>query len=426
MNATLGFLVAATLVVVVVLAIVLPPLWRKGGKKAVEKRENNVDVYRDQLDELERDRAQGALTGADFEEAKAELQRRLLEETSLAAAPSPASSERTGGRKTAYALILAVPLAALAGYMMLGAPQALDAPPPAQAHARNQQMDEMLAKLEQRLKDNPNDAKGWAILARSYKALDRYDEAARAFAKASALVNDDATLLADYAEVLAAKNGDSFEGKPDELIKRALAIDPDDMLALFLAGSSARDRNDFVATVQYWERLLPKLTPGSQDAKNIGDAVAQARQIVAKNGGTVPPLAAASPAPAAAKAKPQPAAAASSAEAISGEVSLSDKVKAQAGAGELLFIFARPAEGSRMPLAVMRSEASALPLKFRLDDTMSLPGGQKLSEFKSVTIEARIAKAGMAQTSSGDLFGKLEGVKPGSKSVKLVIDQVQP
>ena len=67
-----------------------------------------------------------------------------------------------------------------------------------------------------------------------------------------------------------------------------------------------------------------------------------------------------------------------------------------------------------------------MPLRFSLDDSMALPGGKKISEHTTVTLEARVAKAGKAQTSSGDLFGSVKGIKPGSKEIKLVIDQIQP
>ena len=79
-----------------------------------------------------------------------------------------------------------------------------------------------------------------------------------------------------------------------------------------------------------------------------------------------------------------------------------------------------------MPLAVLRLRVADLPFAFRLDDTMALPGGRKISEFAKVTIEARIAKSGRAQSASGDLYTSVKGVTPGSQNVKLVIDQVQP
>ena len=106
-------------------------------------------------------------------------------------------------------------------------------------------------------------------------------------------------------------------------------------------------------------------------------------------------------------------------------MTISGKIASQANPDDLLFIFAREDEGSRMPLAVLRLRVADLPFAFRLDDTMALPGGRKISELAQVTIEARIAKAGKAQTSTGDLFGSVKGVTPGSQGITLVIDQVQ-
>lgn len=400
------FSLAAALLVVVVLAIMLPPLWRKPKPlNAADRQETNLEIFRDQLSELERDRSDGSLADADYEQAKSELQRRLLEEVQ----PESVVPETSGGRKTALALLIAIPLAALAGYALLGKPQALDAlPTHAQARMNPQQFDEMIGKLVAKLKANPDDSKGWVTLARSYKSLGRFDEAAEAYSHAGSVVDSDPSLLADYAETLVQMNGGNFEGKPDQLISRALKIDPDAPLALFLAGAAATDRNDFAAVVTHWGRLLPQLEPGTEDALSIGAAVDKAREIVKQSGG-----------------KPfKPAAA--SAETISGEVSLSGKLIAQAKPEDLLFVFARSGEGSRMPLAAMKAKVADLPLSFRFDDSMALQGGKKISEFKTVSVEARIAKAGTAQSSSGDLFGSLNGIKPGSKNLKLVIDKVQP
>lgn len=105
---------------------------------------------------------------------------------------------------------------------------------------------------------------------------------------------------------------------------------------------------------------------------------------------------------------------------------MSGKVAAQAQPDDLLFVFARAGEGSRMPLAVVRAKVTDLPLSFAFDDAMALPGGQKISDLPAITIEARVAKSGQAQSASGDLFGSVSGVKPGSQGIKVVIDQVQP
>lgn len=405
MTTLMAFILAATLLVLLVLAIMLWPLWRAPKPSgAVDRRAANLEIFRDQLRELENDHHQGLLAEADFEQARSELQRRLLEDVQ----PQVKTSLVIGGRKTALVLLVVIPLATVAGYSLLGNPQSFD-PAQTQARVTPQQIEEMLDKLVEKLKKNPDDAKGWVMLARSYKVLGRYAEAAEAYGHGGALVNGDPSLLADYAEMLGQANGGKLDGKPTELLAQALSIDPNEPQALFLAGAAATDRLDFPAVADYWGRLLLQLEPGSEEAKSLQAAVDKARAIAAqKTGQTVTKVAKAA------------------SEVISGEVSLSSELAAQAKPDDLLFVFARAEEGSRMPLAVMRVKVSDLPLSFRFDDSMALPGGKKISEFKTVSIEARVAKAGMAQSSSGDLFGSIKSVKPGSQNVRVVIDQIQP
>ena len=406
MTPPIVFALLAALLILAVLVIVVPSQWRAPRtSSAADRREANLGIFRDQLAELDRDRREGSLAQADFDQAKGELQRRLLDEVNEidGGQPETLAPVRRGVSRTALALLVAIPLAAFAGYLLLGNPDALD-PLRRQARVSPQQIEEMLVKLETRLKTNPDDAKGWVMLARSYKALGRYPESAEAYSHASALVDSDPALLGDYAESLAQVAG-SLEGKPLELIARALKLDPNEPQSLFLAGAAANDRQDHAAVVEYWGRLLPLLDPASPDGQAIGAAVDKARASVAQG---------------------KSGKAAASSEAIGGEVTISGKIASQANPDDLLFIFAREDEGSRMPLAVLRLRVADLPFAFRLDDTMALPGGRKISELAQVTIEARIAKAGKAQTSSGDLFGSVKGVTPGTQGVKLVIDQVQP
>ena len=411
MTAFSGFLLAAAILLVVALAIVLRPLWR-GGKAATagdappsnDRREANLAIYRDQLGELERDLNEGSLAEVDFQAARGELQRRLLDEVQAETQGEPTASNK-GGRTTAYVLLVAIPLLSIAGYLALGRPQALD-PANTQPRMNEQQIDSMLVQLEEKLKAKPDDHKGWVMLARSYKVLGRFAEAAEAYGHGMALVDTDPVLMADYAEVLVRVTG-KFDGKPTELIAAALKIDPHEPQALFLAGAAASERRDFAAVVDYWGRLLPQLEAGSEEAKSLGEAVDKARAIVEGKVGTAEPTAQAP-------------------ETVSGEVALSGKVAAQAKPDDLLFVFARPDEGSRMPLAVVRAKVADLPLQFSFDDSMALSGGQKISDLGTISIEARVAKAGKAQSSSGDLFGIVKGVKPGPRDVKVVIDQVQP
>ena len=423
MATTTFFMLAAVALLAIVLAILLPPLWRvPKPSSTLDRREANLDIYRSQLTDLERDHQEGALAEADFAQARTELQRRMLDELENDnTAPAPIAR---GGRKTALALLVALPLAAVAGYVALGKPQALEPAAHTQAAMASAEIEEMLGKLASRLKENPQDTKGWIILARSYKALGRLAESAEAYSHGGELLDSESMLLADYADVLVRLNGGQYEGKPGELIDRALKMNPDEPMALYLAGAAGGNRQDYAAVVHFWERLMPQLEAGSDDALNIGGALDEARKMLGIGGAPAASMArtAAPEAPPAARADQ---AAASAPEAISGEVVISGEVAAQTKPDDTLFIFARAGKGSRMPLAVMRLQVADLPFSFKLDDSMGLPGGQKISDMPTVVIEARVAKAGMAQSTSGDLFGVVEGVKPGSKDIKVVINQIQ-
>lgn len=398
-----AFLIAAALLVIAVIALLLPPLLRTPRfSGSTDQSEANLAIFRDQLAELERERREGSLAEADFAQAKSELQRRLLEEVPAQAAPATTDG---GSRQTALALLVLIPLAAAAGYALLGEPRALD-PLQRQARIAPEQIEAMLNSLVDKLRKNPDDHQGWVMLARSYKVLERFPEAAKAYERAAPLVDQDPALLADYADVLAQTQGGSLQGRPSELIERALRINPREPQALLLAGAAATDREQFAAAADYWSRLLELVEPGSEEANALTAAIGKAREFAAAQAGGAKPGA--------------------SAGAVSGEVTLSSKLAATVQPGDVLFVFARAEEGPRMPLAAKRARVADLPLRFEFDDSMALAGGKKISDFATIRIEARVARAGQAQSSSGDLFGTLSGVKPGSRNLRVLIDQVQP
>ena len=262
------FAIFATLLIVVVAAFILPPLWLglRAPKARADRKEANIAIFRDQLKELETEKTEGMLADADFEQARRELQRRLLEDVEPdAAAPQAAPASHGPSRKTAIAILLLLPVLALLGYGMLGKPQALDptqtsAPPKMTA----EQISGMVANLAEKMKANPDDMQGWLMLARSYKTMGRYEEAAEAYGKAEKVINDDPELLASYAETVAMATGKGLKGKPAQLIARALKLDPQNPHALFLAGAAAMEAGDNKKGIAYWEALLPQVEPGSE------------------------------------------------------------------------------------------------------------------------------------------------------------------
>lgn len=414
------FIILAALLVAAAILIMAVPLLRRdaaaGSAGASQRREANLAILRDQLAELENERREGTLSDADFAQAKGELQRRLLEETQAEEAPGSeaAATATAAGRKSALAVLLALPVAIAAGYALLGEPRALN-PQMTQPASKvsEQQMLALVDQLAERLKAKPDDLEGWVTLARSYKTLGRYTEAASAYARGGRMVEESAPLLADYAETLGQIAQGSLLGRPQELLQQALRINPDEPQALLLAGAAASEEQRFADAADYWERLVKQLDPNAEETRALADAANKARQL-AQHGSSA----------AAAAAGKGKAAAASG--AIAGEVRLAPALAGRVKPDDVIFVFARTEDGERRPLAALRGNAASLPLRFQLDDAAALPGSRKLSEVPTVVVEARIARAGMAKSSSGDLYGRLSGVRPGSRDLQLLIDQIEP
>ncbi|MET0336032.1 MAG: c-type cytochrome biogenesis protein CcmI [Rhizobacter sp.] len=413
------FVLAAALLVVATLLLLLRP-WKRSHPttEAASKREAsevNAGVYRDQMAELDRDLAAGTLSPDDHAQARTELQRRLIDDTSGTEAPA---APAIGTRMTSLALILIVPLATAGLYTWLGSPAALD---PLVTQAPTQQnVEKMVADLAARMEKNP-DPKGWVVLARSYRAMGRLPEAENAFNRIGPALQANATLLAEYADVLATRAMGNFDGKPMEIVNQALKLEPEHPMALSLAATAAYNRNDFALAVKHWEHLQKVVPADTEDAKWLSEAIAKTREQLAASGGKAPTAAAA-----AQPAASTPAPAAATSVAVTGVVSLAPALAAQVQPGDTVFIFARNPQGSRMPLAVQRARVADLPVQFKLDDSMAMSPEAKLSSAAEVRIEARISRSGSATPQSGDLIGSSAVLKPGASGVQVVIDQARP
>ena len=245
------------------------------------------------------------------------------------------------------------------------------------------------------------------MLGRSYAVLGRFGEASEAYAKAAARMPRDAQLLADYADALAMAQGRTLQGGPEKILLSALAIDPDNVKALLLAGTAAFDRSDHSAAIRYWERALRVLPEESDMVQRLRASIAEARALAGSPDGKTR------------VAKPAPAQGGSR---VSGVVRLAPELAGKVAPGDTVFIFARAVEGPRMPLAILRVRGSDLPAEFTLDDSMAMAPQMKLSAFPRVIIGARVSKSANASPQPGDLQGLSAAVKVGAKSVSVVID----
>lgn len=414
--------IALLLVVMTVLALLWPLLRPQRRDAAPDADTAAIALYRDQKRALDAECADGVITPGERDAGVAELAHRLGDELALPAAAAGARGERPAW-VPALALLLVIPSAAFVLYAHLGSPAAAVAAADdgASPHAMSaSQIAAIVDRLALRLKSHPDDAEGWLLLARSYALLGRFADAADAYARADVLIPDNADLLADYADVLAMAQGKRLAGKPTELVQRALAIDPQHMKALALAASAAMEAGDLNRASSYWRQLRAQVPQGSDDAKQIDAIVAEIGSAKGGNG-------AVAAAKARAAAQPDQAAAAPpSAASIAGRVDIAPALAAKVALSDTVFIFARAVDGPRMPLAVLRVAARQLPLQFKLDDSMGMAGGMKLSSAPAVIVEARISKSGNALPQAGDLSGKSKPVKPGASGVKVTIDEMLP
>ena len=259
------FLGIAALISLLALGLLARPFAaRVGAQRSASRQALNAAIYGDQLAELERDRASGSLGEGDFEQARNELQRRLLDD---AQSSDVAPRLKRPAWQILVLFAVALPTAALVTYGWLGQPHAQRA---SVVHdASTAQVEQMVATLAARLEKNPDDVRGWAMLARSYKVMRRFDEAERAFGKLGQALYADPTLLAEYADLLAVRASGNLEGKPLQLVQKALELDPNHMMALSLAGTAAYNRADYPMALRYFEHLYKLLPPESDDARSL-------------------------------------------------------------------------------------------------------------------------------------------------------------
>lgn len=289
MNVFIGISALLTLLVV---AWLVRPLLRRPSGSGISSEKLNADIHRDQLHALEADLARGVISQQDFETTRDELQLRLLDDTeSFEASPKNKTAGFWTAKRTAGAVALSLPVLALGLYLQLGTPEAIN--PLATANSNDHQMQTMIDKLAERLKANPNDPKGWAMLARSYKAMGRFEEAQQSFEKAGDIVKTDPDLLVDHAEVIAILAGNKLDGKPQQMIEEALRLNPEHPMGLMMSGVAAYQNADYKSAVTRWEKLLGMLPPDSPDAQqmqaNIDDARAKGG-LAASESNKLPPI----------------------------------------------------------------------------------------------------------------------------------------
>jgi cytochrome c-type biogenesis protein CcmH len=400
-SALLFWFIALALVAATLVALARPLL--RGGKPQEDAAPPEFDataaVYRDQKRQLDDDFAAGAITANEHAAAQEELVHRLGAE--IAKQPSATAAGVTHTPWIAIVVLVAVvPVASVLLYQMLGNPAAINAQT-ARPQFTDQDVRAMVEQLAQRMQTQPEDPKGWMLLARSYAALGRYSDSVAAFAEAAKRSPDDAQLYADWADAAAMEQQRKLAGKPEDLIARALAIDPNNRKALALSATALLERGDVDASLARWRELRQKLTPESDEARAIDKVIAEIAGSKSVASAGVP-----------------------SKGTLAGRIEIDPKIASRVAPDDTVFVLARAADGGRVPLAVTRMRGRDLPATFRLDDSMGMIPEAKLSATPRVVVEARISKSGNAKASPGDLRGLSAPVAPGDANVRVVIGEV--
>jgi cytochrome c-type biogenesis protein CcmH len=406
----ISYVVMAVLVLLA-LALLLRPWWRRGGAQNIQRREANIIAYRTRLAEIDNDIGAGLLDAEPAAVLKQELAARLLSDVDVVL-PAPQIAQR----RPVLALVLVLVLPAFAALWYFSGEswqtqRTLDEVVAHPDQAQRLMVEAMVQRLEKRLRKSPEDAEGWALLGRSYFVTQRFAESAQAYARANALNgSQNAEWLVDEGESLAMAQQRQVAGEPEQRFEQALKLDPDQGKALWYAGLAAAQSGRYADALAHWLKLRNQDLP--DELRTALDARLQ--ELSQLSGLKIP-------------ARESHKMAAAEPVSLQVQVSLAPGLAGKVPPGASLFVFAKAAEGPPMPLAVQKLDAAKLPLSVTLDDGMAMMPSLRLSQFQRWVLTARISKSGGVQAQPGDLQGQLQLERAAAgQPVTLVISETVP
>ena len=301
-------------------------------------------------------------------------------------------------------LLVVVGVAAAALYAYQGSPGV-----PSGRSNPGHDMQELVATLEQRVAESPDDVKSWVTLGRTNLSLQRFPEAVTAFERVADLENSsNAQTLVSLAEALIARDGGGVTGRPAALVESALAIDPNNPQALFYSGINAANLGDTDLAASRWEKLTG-LNPPPEIRAILDQKIAEWR------GEAVTPVAE--------TVQPVPQQQADEGAIVVANISAADATIADLGAGAAVFVIARDPAQPSPPIAVRRLSVGELPAAVSLGDSHSMVQGRMLSMFPEFEIVVRASRSGQPMSQPGDWFSSAIVRPAENSSVDMAIDQ---
>jgi len=404
----MSFWIVVAALLALALGFLLLPLVRSvRAQQADQRQQQNIQIAQEKKTLLDAQLSEGEIDQAGFDAAYADLQTALALELERA----ESGGEAARGKWMALVVMLFIPCTSVALYLYFGEYRVIENPQLAQAAPASQpaaapqmSLEEMVAVIEKRLQDNPQDAEAWFMLGRTRMAKRDFAAAVEAFRRSNEVMADEPGILFALADALAMQNNGSLLGEPEELVQRGLQIAPRFPNGLWLAGMAAEQREDFKAAYHYWSLLLPMINDSPESANEVRGMLASLEQ---RDPSLVKP--------------------ASVARALNLQVDISDELRARATPETAVFVYAKAMQGPPMPLAVKRLQLQDLPLTLSLGDADAMMPSMKLSSFEQVIVGARVSFSGNPVAQSGDFYTELDGVDSANppERISLTIDQVK-
>lgn len=409
----MSFWIIAIALLALALVILLLPLLRTARVPADDQRQQqNIQIAREKKQQLEAQMADGEIDQAGFDSAYLDLQNALALELNR----EQAEDQKARGKWMALVVMLAVPAASVALYLLLGEYRVIENPELTQAAPAQQtaaappmNLEEMEARIKQRLRENPEDVEGWYMLGRALMAKQQFDAAVTAFQRSHDLLPDEPGIMFALADSLAMQNNGNLLGEPETLVLRGLKLAPQFPNGLWLAGMAAEQRQDYKSAHRYWTQLLPLIADNPDSTREITSLLATLE-----------------------KRDPELVTAAATQGASTGSrlslvVDISPQLKARAKPGDAVFVYAKAMQGPPMPLAVKKLTLADLPVSLTLSDADAMMPAMKLSSFNQVVVGARVSTSGNPVAQVGDFYTELESIDSANPpaEISLTIDQIK-
>lgn len=415
--------VGAALLSVLALVFVFWPLVRYGKQQngqpsevVADRLAENVRLFHEHIGELTVQLSAGRIDHAQFDQLKLEQERALLEDEADIRA---AQQNRTlgAGFKTLGAIAVVVVVVSWGLYQHLGSSDDVEI---RLAQDLKQELDnadflagrnpdpvrarEMVRLIEARLAHNPAQLQYWFLLARMQMDLNDFNQAINAYQQVLQRDTSSPMIMAELAQAMFLRDGNKMSPPISDLVEKVLKAEPDNTMALGLAGIDAFAKKDYVSAIKYWEHTVKLTGQDSPGSQALVAGIERAATLYFAEGGTEESLAAAR-----------------AGRQLSINVSLAEGVEARPD--QLVFVYARTWQGAKMPLAIARVPVSELPKRVVLTEAMAMTSAMSLGSVDNVEVVARISQDGTAAAKAGDWQGSFGPVDmksvPGEVSVKI-------